>query len=77
MKKLLTLGLVIAVVAMSFGSIAMPARAASAGDLIKMDGNPTVYYLGSDSKRYVFPNANAFSHGTVTSHQLLQFQKVN
>jgi len=36
------------------------ARAASAGDLIKMDGNPAVYYLGSDSKRYVFPNEKTF-----------------
>jgi len=30
--------------------------AASAGDLIKMDGLSSVYYLGSDGKRYVFPN---------------------
>jgi hypothetical protein len=30
--------------------------AAQAGDLIKMDGLSSVYYLGADSKRYVFPN---------------------
>ena len=42
-------------------SIAQPARAASAGDLIKMDGNPAVYYLGSDLKRYVFPNQNTYN----------------
>ncbi|MFA5000231.1 MAG: hypothetical protein WC545_02635 [Patescibacteria group bacterium] len=30
--------------------------AASAGDLIKMSGNSSVYYLGADGKRYVFPN---------------------
>lgn len=30
--------------------------AASAGDLIKMDGLSSVYYLSEDGKRYVFPN---------------------
>jgi hypothetical protein len=30
--------------------------AASAGDLIKMDGLSSIYYLGADGKRYVFPN---------------------
>lgn len=30
--------------------------AASAGDLIKMDGLSSVYYLAGDGKRYVFPN---------------------
>lgn len=30
--------------------------AAQAGDLIKMDGLSSVYYLGADNKRYVFPN---------------------
>lgn len=30
--------------------------AASAGDLIKMSGLSSVYYLGADGKRYVFPN---------------------
>jgi len=38
-----------------------PAQAAaSAGDLIKMDGLDTVYYLGADGKRYVFPNAQTY-----------------
>jgi hypothetical protein len=32
------------------------AAVATAGDLIKQSGNSSVYYLGSDSKRYVFPN---------------------
>lgn len=30
--------------------------AAQAGDLIKMNGLSSVYYLGADNKRYVFPN---------------------
>ena len=58
MKKLLTFGLIVAVLVM--GLSVPTVRAASAGDLIKMDGNPTVYYLGSDSKRYVFPNSSAY-----------------
>lgn len=35
------------------------ARAASAGSLIKASGG-AVYYLGSDGKRYVFPNEKTF-----------------
>ena len=34
--------------------------AASAGDLIKMDGLSSVYYLGADGKRYVFPNTETY-----------------
>jgi hypothetical protein len=34
--------------------------AASAGDLIKMDGLSSVYYLGEDGKRYVFPNESTY-----------------
>lgn len=30
------------------------------GDLIKMAGNPSVYYYGSDFKRYVFPNDKTY-----------------
>jgi len=33
---------------------------ASAGDLIKMDGLSSVYYLGADNKRYVFPNEQTY-----------------
>ena len=36
------------------------AAAASAGDLIKMEGLSSVYYLGGDNKRYVFPNESTF-----------------
>ena len=34
--------------------------AAKAGDLIKMDGLSSVYYLGADGKRYVFPNTSTY-----------------
>ncbi|MFH1286675.1 MAG: hypothetical protein ABII02_02900 [Candidatus Magasanikbacteria bacterium] len=37
-----------------------PTITASSGDLIKMVGNPSVYYLGADGKRYVFYNENIF-----------------
>jgi hypothetical protein len=41
--------------------VAAPAKAAaSAGDLIKMDGLSSVYYLGADNKRYVFPNESTY-----------------
>lgn len=57
LRKFLTIGvMVMTIIAMS-GAFITPAKAAaSAGDLIKMAGNSSVYYLGSDSKRYVFPN---------------------
>lgn len=34
--------------------------AAQAGDLIKMDGLSSVYYLGNDGKRYVFPSESVY-----------------
>lgn len=40
--------------------VPMATHAATAGQLIKMAGNPAVYYLGSDSKRYVFPNSTTY-----------------
>lgn len=44
--------------------IALPAQALSpvpfANSLIKMDGNPTVYWVASNGKRYVFPNPRTF-----------------
>lgn len=63
MKKLVTVGLVVTTLVWAMGlagMVTVPARAASAGDLIKMDGNPAVYYLGSDNKRYVFPNQKCY-----------------
>src|SRR5680860_495527 len=34
--------------------------AATSGDLIKMEGLSSVYYLGEDGKRYVFPNESTY-----------------
>lgn len=57
LRKFLVVGvMVLSVIAMSGLVVAPASAAASAGDLIKMDGLSSVYYLGSDGKRYVFPN---------------------
>lgn len=48
------------VVAMSGVATNGAKAAAQAGDLIKKDGLSTVYYLGSDGKRYVFPHESVF-----------------
>ncbi|MFH1522629.1 MAG: hypothetical protein ABIE43_02305, partial [Patescibacteria group bacterium] len=53
---------VMAVTVLSMSVVVAPevGAAASAGDLIKMDGLSSVYYLGADSKRYVFPNEKTY-----------------
>lgn len=50
------------ITALSMSVVAVPnvKAAASAGDLIKMDGLSSVYYLGADGKRYVFPNETTY-----------------
>ncbi|MFH1890257.1 MAG: hypothetical protein ABIJ91_01680 [Candidatus Kuenenbacteria bacterium] len=48
------------VLTMAAGVFTSSARAASDGDLIKMDGYPAVYYLNG-GKRYVFPNAKTYN----------------
>ena len=65
LKKLFTISVVVLTItwAMGLAALAPVASAADAGDLIKMEGLSTVYYLGSDAgtlKRYVFPNASTF-----------------
>jgi len=52
--------MVLSVIAMSGLVIAPAQAAASSGDLIKMAGNASVYYLGADGKRYVFPNSTTY-----------------
>ena len=61
LRKLLVIGvMVLSVIAMSGIVVAPASAAASAGDLIKMAGNTSVYYLGTDNKRYVFPNSTTY-----------------
>ncbi|MDD2354388.1 MAG: hypothetical protein PHX76_03385, partial [Patescibacteria group bacterium] len=55
-KFLVASVMTLSVIAMSGLTVAPAQAAASAGDLIKMDGLSSVYYLGDDGKRYVFPN---------------------
>jgi hypothetical protein len=59
-SKVFVLGLAIVALA-GFGKIGTTNAAAQPGSLIKMNGLSSVYYLGADSKRYVFPNATVYS----------------
>jgi hypothetical protein len=56
LKKIVASSVVITTVLSLVVAVAPVKAAASAGDLIKQSGNSSVYYLGADSKRYVFPN---------------------
>lgn len=61
LRKFLVIGVMVLTVLGMTGLVAPKANAAaSAGDLIKMSGNSSVYYLGSDGKRYVFPNSTTY-----------------
>jgi len=53
--------MMVTILSMSMVLVA-PANAAvaQAGDLIKMDGLSSVYYLAADGKRYVFPNETTY-----------------
>jgi len=58
-SKIFVLGLAIVALA-GFGKIGITKAAATPGSLIKMNGLSSVYYLGADSKRYVFPNSTVY-----------------
>jgi len=59
LRKALTVGVMVMTVFAMFGFNAN-AAAPQAGDLIKMDGLSTVYFLGNDGKRYVYPHSSVF-----------------
>jgi hypothetical protein len=59
LRKALTIGVMVMTVIAGFGP-SVNAAAPQAGDLIKMDGLSTVYFLGNDGKRYVYPNSATF-----------------
>ncbi len=62
LRKALVLS-VMSITVLSMSMLAVPftaGAAAQAGDLIKMDGLSSVYYLGDDGKRYVFPNESTY-----------------
>jgi hypothetical protein len=62
LRKFFTVSvMVLSIIAMSGLVVPTTAKAAaSSGDLIKMAGNASVYYLGADGKRYVFPNSTTY-----------------
>jgi len=60
LRKSLVIGVMVLTVFATMGMYAPVKASASAGDLIKMDGLSSVYYLGSDGKRYVFPNSTTY-----------------
>jgi len=60
LKKMIVLSVMMMTVFSMSVVVAPEASAASAGDLIKMDGLSSVYYLGADGKRYVFPNESTY-----------------
>ncbi|MDD3285479.1 MAG: hypothetical protein PHG95_02490 [Patescibacteria group bacterium] len=61
LRKFLTVGvMVLSIIAMSGLTVNTAKAAAQAGDLIKMDGLSSVYYLGNDGKRYVFPSESVY-----------------
>lgn len=60
-RKVFTISvMLVTTLAMSVVVVPQVNAAASAGDLIKMNGLSSVYYLGADSKRYVFPNEQTY-----------------
>jgi hypothetical protein len=61
LRKVIALSVIfVTVLSMSVVVAPQAKAAASAGDLIKMDGLSSIYYLGSDGKRYVFPNEQTY-----------------
>lgn len=61
LRKLFVVSVMISTaLSMSMVSVSTVSAKASAGDLIKMNGLSSVYYLGADGKRYVFPNEKTF-----------------
>jgi hypothetical protein len=60
-KKIFVISvMLVTVLSMSVVTVPQAKAAASAGDLIKMAGLSSVYYLAADGKRYVFPNEQTY-----------------
>jgi hypothetical protein len=61
LRKILIGGvMMMTVLSMSIVVAPTAKAAASVGDLIKVNGLSSVYYLGANSKKYVFPNATTY-----------------
>lgn len=61
-KKLFVISLTITTIAWAMGGVfvARPALAVDEGDLIKTATSAAVYYVGADSKKYVFPDEKVY-----------------
>src|SRR3989338_9496783 len=60
-KKIFSISVIfVTVLSMSVVTAPEAQATASAGDLIKMAGLSSVYYLAADGKRYVFPNESTY-----------------
>ena len=62
LRKSLVISVMVLTVLATSGvfNISAAKASASAGDLVKISSNSAVYYLGADSKRYVFPNSTTY-----------------
>lgn len=61
LRKIFTISvMMMTVLSMCIVAVPQASAAASGGDLIKMNGLSSVYYLGADGKRYVFPNEQTY-----------------
>jgi len=61
LRKIFTVSVMaMTILAMSVVVVPGAGATASAGDLIKMSGLSSVYYLAADGKRYVFPNEQTY-----------------
>ncbi len=61
LRKTFTISvMMMTVLAMSVVVAPEASATASAGDLIKMEGLSSIYYLAADGKRYVFPNEQTY-----------------
>ena len=61
LRKIFTISVMLmTILSMSVVVAPQAQAAASAGDLIKMSGLSSVYYLAADGKRYVFPNETSY-----------------
>ncbi|RJR30878.1 hypothetical protein C4569_03780, partial [Candidatus Parcubacteria bacterium] len=62
-KKAFTVSVVMTTIIWSIGLFAMPLSvlAVGSGDLIKKASSSSLYYLGADGKRYVFPSSREYN----------------
>ena len=60
LRKVFTVSVMLMTILSMSVVVAPSAQAAGAGDLVKVSGASAVYYIGTDSRLYVFPNEDAY-----------------